>query len=359
MGKAIPFHKVTAEKALSLLCRGEAGRGLQVAGNLDLSGKGPLNLPEGLVADSLNLEGAKWLTRLPGGMRVRRLRVAGCPNLRTVPADLECQILEGSESGLRMIPEGLRVGFRLDLTRCAELVGIGGGLTATSVVLTDCTALEALPEGLNLSYLDVSGCGALERWPERGTLSIGRLNMSNCLMLKGPPAWMGRISQLSMSGCVGVRELSAETEVTSWIDVGGTQLKGLPAGCAGAAVRWRGVFIDRRIAFEPEAITVGEIVGEKNAEIRRVMLERIGYARFLEEAKAEELDRDRDAGGERRLVRVPLEGDEDLVCVAVQCPSTRRQYVLRVPPNMRTCRQAVAWVAGFNDPDAYQLVVET
>ena len=81
--------------------------------------------------------------------------------------------------------------------------------------------------------------------------------------------------------------------------------------------------------------------------------------RFLEEAHAEVLDRDRDPGGERQLLRVPLPGDEPLVCVSVFCPSTSRQYVLRVPPTTKTCRQGVAWMAGFDNPDDYRPLVET
>jgi hypothetical protein len=32
--------------------------------------------------------------------------------------------------------------------------------------------------------------------------------------------------------------------------------------------------------------------------------------------------------------------------------------VLRVPPWTRTCREAAAWIAGFEDPDEYQPVIE-
>ena len=85
----------------------------------------------------------------------------------------------------------------------------------------------------------------------------------------------------------------------------------------------------------------------------------MGYERFVGQAQAQVLDRDRDPGGERQLLRVPLQGDEPLVCISVFCPSTGRQYMLRVPPQMRTCRQAVAWIAGFDNPDDYRPVAET
>jgi hypothetical protein len=89
------------------------------------------------------------------------------------------------------------------------------------------------------------------------------------------------------------------------------------------------------------------------------MLERVGLSRFIAHAQAEEVDVDHDAGGPRRLLRIPLDGEADLVCVVVLCPSTGRQYILRVPPRMQTCRQAIAWTAGFENPEEYQPEAET
>jgi hypothetical protein len=42
----------------------------------------------------------------------------------------------------------------------------------------------------------------------------------------------------------------------------------------------------------------------------------------------------------------------------VVCPSTGHLHVLRVPPHMRSCRQAAAWIAGFDNPDDYQPIIE-
>jgi len=71
------------------------------------------------------------------------------------------------------------------------------------------------------------------------------------------------------------------------------------------------------------------------------------------------LDSDRDRGGERKLLRVPLVNDEPIVVVSIHCPSTGRQYLVRVPPATLTCHQAVAWTAGFDNPDDYAPVEET
>jgi hypothetical protein len=147
--------------------------------------------------------------------------------------------------------------------------------------------------------------------------------------------------QMDVCGSLNLAELPEWLRVTPWLDLADSGVKSLPASIKGAPLRRRGAPIDERIAFRPETITVTEILAETNAELRRV-LERIGYESFLNEAEAETLDRDRDPGGERSLLRVPMEGDKDPVCVPVVCPSTGRRYVVHAPPTTRSCRQAAA-----------------
>ncbi len=117
--------------------------------------------------------------------------------------------------------------------------------------------------------------------------------------------------------------------------------------------------IDARIAFQPETITSQEVLAEQNAEKRRVLLERMGYDRFMEQAEAKILNEDMDRGGSRQLLRVEMTGDEALVCLSVLDPSTGRQYLLCVPPTMTTCHQAAAWIAGFDNPADYHPSIET
>jgi hypothetical protein len=45
--------------------------------------------------------------------------------------------------------------------------------------------------------------------------------------------------------------------------------------------------------------------------------------------------------------------------MSCHCPSTGRQYIIRVPPTTPTCRHAAAWIAGFDNPDDYQPLIET
>src|SRR5204862_2274676 len=143
--------------------------------------------------------------------------------------------------------------------------------------------------------------------------------------------------------CPQLSEIPHGVEVTSWVDIGGTKITSRPPALRGAPLRWRGVRVDERIAFHPEQLTARDALNEQNAEVRRVMIERMGYLRFAKEAGAKTLDEDKDAGGPRQLLLIDLQEDEPLVGLSCTCPSTGRQYFIRVPPTMKTCHQAAAW----------------
>jgi hypothetical protein len=349
-----------AEDARNLILRGEAPANLRVSGHLNLSDNSSLKeLPDGLTVTSLDVSGCGALGSLPNALRVRRLNLNGCRSLAALPLGLSCYELDMCETDVRELPPDLRVEYRLDLSGCSRLERLPEGLNVGTLALNNCVSLEALPEGLDVNFLDISGCVALRGWPQKARVGIGRLRAANCAQITSLPRWLTDVAQLDVNGCINLSELLEGLRVTSWLDLADSGIKSLPASIEGARLRWRGVPIDERIAFRPETITATEILAETNAELRRVLLERVGYEAFLKEAEAETLDRDSDPGGERRLLRVPMQDDEDLVCVSVICPSTGRQYIIRVPPAMSDCRQAVAWIAGFDDPDDYRPLVET
>jgi hypothetical protein len=338
---------------------------------LDLSGNQDLKeLPDRLCVDKLLLRGCTGLKRLPDGLDVNLLSLANCTGITTIPAGLTCNTLNLQGTAVRSLPDDLRVTARLDLTDCRELTRLPVGLrigwlgmpsgtpTGSALILRRCTALEFLPDRLDVCHLDARGCSRLLGWRDGANVRVRRLIARDCARLKSLPAQLA-LSRLDVTGCAELSNLPDGLRVDSEIEVADSGLTSLPASLSGVGLRWRGVPISRRVAFEPESITVEEILSEPNAELRRVLLERMGLERFLTEADAELLDEDRDAGGERKLLRVSMNGDEDLLCVLVHCPSTSRQYILRVPPTMKTCRQAIAWTAGFDDPEDYRPLVET
>ena len=199
----------------------------------------------------------------------------------------------------------------------------------------------------------------LNSFPKKATIENGHLSVAGCEEIKELPSYLTQLSTLDVSDCPNITSLPSELKIGLWIDIGGSGIKELPAHLENVGLRWRGVAIDEQIAFRPESLDVKQALGEINTERRRVMIERMGYERFFEEAKVKRLDQDNDTGGKRELVRVPLENDEDIVCLSCSCPSTSRHYFLRVPPEMKTCHQAAAWMAGFDDPKKYKPVIET
>ena len=123
---------------------------------------------------------------------------------------------------------------------------------------------------------------------------------------------------------------------------------------------WHGVRVPAVVIEQPESLTAPVVLQEQNAEIRRVMLERLGHDRFLLSLKARPVDRDPRYGD---LYRVSQPGDEDLVLVRVvnatpEPDGERKRYVLRVPPTVRNAHEAVAWT--FSVPVAdYAPQIET
>jgi hypothetical protein len=128
-----------------------------------------------------------------------------------------------------------------------------------------------------------------------------------------------------------------------------------PDGWAIYAVH--GVRVPRYVIEEPREIDIGCIDVETNAEVRRVMIERYrhgedvsGAAAYVRDSGAERLDHDERFG---TLWRRNVPDDEPIVMIEV-VNSTReshgsfKRFWLRVPPNMTTAHEAVAWT--FNLP---------
>ncbi|BCL38950.1 DUF6745 domain-containing protein [Nostoc sp. MS1] len=189
-----------------------------------------------------------------------------------------------------------------------------------------------------------------------GMRVLGHLDLSNATELVNLPENL-TCESLDISGCVNLTSLPPGLHVTRWIELAGSGITGLGEG-HGFVLRWRGVEVSDAIAFASKSITGQDILKINNVELRRVLIERLGYETFLQQVGGLVRDRDQDAGGERQLVYIPFEDDEPLMVLKVVCPSTGHTHVLRVPPYMQSCHQAAAWVAGFNNPDDYQPLIE-
>ncbi len=353
------FHSLAAtlpDDAKKQLLAGECPDAMRVEGALDLS-QPPA--PSPLRGGRQSLTNQASPTTLPNALKARRVDVSGCCAIESWPQVLECSEFKAHNTGIESVPDAWKVEFRLDLSSCQQLRELPRGFRTGSLVLNGCTALETLPENLSVYFLDLRGCSSFHSWPQKGEIRMGNLNVSGCARLESLPEWLGALSQLDVSGCSNLRALPDSLRVTSWIEVADSGLTDLPPSLRESPLRFRGVPVSYQEVFEHESLSPLDVLGESNTERRRVLLELLGYERFIQEAKAKTLDSDSDAGGERKLLRVDLQDDEPLVVLAVFCPSTGHQYTLRVPPKTSTCRHAAAWIAGFDNPDDYAPLKET
>ena len=347
----------TGQQAVKLILSGRAPDNLQAIGPVSFWGNQTVVLPTGLTAPSISCVGVN-IEALPDFLSSRRILVSGL-SLKRIGRGLKCRSLDLERTGIESLPDDIEAGDRINLSRCLRLRRLPQGLSTGSLILSGCTALGELPGGLDVAFLELSDCTSLRRLPDDLRIRGGRLSIRNCPWLTRLPEGLGEISELDVSGCLNLTALPESLTVTSWIDIAGSGITSLPERMKHVGLRWRGITVSHRMVFEPHLLDPAEVLNERNAELRRVMIERIGYERLLSATNAEEVDRDQDAGGERRLLRIPVVGDEAIVCVSVKCPSTGHQFFLRVPPQMSTCREAVAWTAGYDDPDQYRPAYET
>ena len=134
----------------------------------------------------------------------------------------------------------------------------------------------------------------------------------------------------------------------------------------GPFCRWRdgtalyavhGTRVPAWIIEQPGRLTVASIDAETNAEVRRVMVERYGYGRYLVDSGARVTHECVDeVGVPMRLLRRDQKGDEPIVCVELlnttpDPDGTRRLYHVRVPPTVEDCWTARNWICGI-DHDA-------
>ncbi len=106
------------------------------------------------------------------------------------------------------------------------------------------------------------------------------------------------------------------------------------------------------------------LLDENNAEIRRRIIEQIGYEKICEVLKAKEIDAWREyillkIDGfepvfEQTWPRKPV-GKEPIALLKMICPSTGHVHILRVPPDMTSAREAIVWVNHGIHPDRFAI----
>ena len=93
------------------------------------------------------------------------------------------------------------------------------------------------------------------------------------------------------------------------------------------------------------------LLTEENAEVRRVLIEGIGYDRIIQELSAKQID----SWQEYALLQIDNADVEPICLLKMTCPSTGFIHALRVPPNLTSAREAIGWVNWDIDPEEFSV----
>ena len=103
--------------------------------------------------------------------------------------------------------------------------------------------------------------------------------------------------------------------------------------------------------FHPNKWQSQWLLAEENAEVRRVLIEGIGYDRIIQELQAKQID----SWQEYALLQIDNADVEPICLLKMTCPSTGFIHALRVPPNLTSAREAIGWVNWDIDPEEFSV----
>jgi hypothetical protein len=109
----------------------------------------------------------------------------------------------------------------------------------------------------------------------------------------------------------------------------------------------------------PHLITVNIIENSYNVEIRRILIEKYGWHRYIQNSKVKNIANDKYG----TLYKKYYNNGDILSFVKVKNSTPEldgefKKYYLQVPPHFMTAHEAVAWTFGLT-ADEYQPIVET
>jgi len=105
---------------------------------------------------------------------------------------------------------------------------------------------------------------------------------------------------------------------------------------------WNGVRVTEQIILHPDTLTPQQIVQETNAQVRQVMVERIGIERVCQMFHAQAVD----THGTYQLLMLDLGDGRKRPYLKMVNPSVGCYHIEGVHPDCQTVQQAINWRAG-------------
>lgn len=124
---------------------------------------------------------------------------------------------------------------------------------------------------------------------------------------------------------------------------------------------YEGIMVPPKYIQNPKGLTLNEILSHPNTEVRYVGIKIFGYDKLKSHKDVQFIHRDEETNYELYRCRLDSILDFGLVEVINSSPEmdgTYKKYYLQVPPDMKTCKEAVAWTFRM-DAETYKPAVET
>jgi hypothetical protein len=100
--------------------------------------------------------------------------------------------------------------------------------------------------------------------------------------------------------------------------------------------------VNEQIVMNPQTQSIDDINSEQNEEIKRIRIERFGWANYLRDVNAKEIDR---RTNDIEFTEESLYHAGDMKILVCVCPSTGKVFSLEVDPATLTCSEAQKYLS--------------
>jgi leucine-rich repeat protein SHOC2 len=297
-------------------------------------------------------------------------------------------ILDLESRGLDELPENICTLHHLEILdlECNELNKIPdsiGSLTNLTELYLGFNELEKLPKSIgnltNLTklYLNINIEKPIDKdriispneWPRR-YIPFG--SYQACNFLRNLPESIGNLTNLveldladnqintlpsSMANLTSLSHLTIDENPLTDLSI----LQLLPHL---STVHFLGIALPRRYWTKFSDWKPEWLLDEDNSEIRRVLIEQVGYEKICENLDTVTIDYWReyilikiDGLKQYSDASVEIHREESILLLKMICPSTNHLHVLRVPPGMTSAEEAITWINHGIHPD--QIAIAT
>jgi len=129
---------------------------------------------------------------------------------------------------------------------------------------------------------------------------------------------------------------------------------------------WRGLNISRVMWHECEKYNYKDVMEIRNIELRRAIIEKVGFGKFIKDAKRIDKGEGDFEGCALYKIRDDTEQKPDDIIKFVELKNSSPEpdgsynmYYLRVPPQIKSLVEAIKWSFGYEKDAAFKYIKQT